>query len=146
LEVINLTLLAVVGRSDLIFRLTLARKALVVLAILLTYRSGITALLWGQVATAFLAYLLNSYYSSRLIGYSTAQQVRDFIPILSMSLVMGVSMAWVGSVIPSDLLKLFAEGIAGLSVYLILNYFLGRPLLVYIVHLAGRLVRLPVAG
>ena len=92
LHVINLTVLQVIGRSDLFFRLEVVKKALVLLAIAITYRWGITAMLWGQVATAAVAYLLNSYYTNRFIGYSTAQQIRDGLPFLLMSILMGA--AW----------------------------------------------------
>ena len=38
---------------------------------------GIVALLIGQIIVAFIAYCLNSFYTKRLIGYSTFQQIRE---------------------------------------------------------------------
>ena len=37
-------------------------------------------MLWGSVITSFGAYFLNSFYSSKLIDYSTSSQLKDIFP------------------------------------------------------------------
>ena len=37
-------------------------------------------MLWSSVFISFVAYLFNSYYSSRLISYSTLSQIKDILP------------------------------------------------------------------
>lgn len=89
LQVLNLNILKVKGRSDLFLRLEIIKKVNVVLAIIITYRWGVTGLIFGQIVTSIIAYLLNSYYSGRLINYSMKDQVRDIIPSFLTAGVMG---------------------------------------------------------
>ncbi len=143
LSAINLTVLTATGRSDLFFRLEVAKKLLVLLAIALTYRWGITALLYGQIMTAFAAYALNSHYAASLINYPTSRQMRDIAPFLLMSLVMGGAMVCIGGVISSPLPRLLAQSLAGMAVYLALNVVLSRPMLAEMIQLARKVVRVP---
>src|SRR5690606_14545823 len=69
LHSINLNILKVKGRSDLFLYLEIIKKAVAVVVILISYRWGVYGLLIGQIVTSVLAYLPNSYYSSKLIGY-----------------------------------------------------------------------------
>lgn len=58
LHVLNLNILKVKGRSDLFLRLEIVKRALVVLTIFTTYRWGIIAILYGQIATSLIGYFL----------------------------------------------------------------------------------------
>lgn len=146
LHIINLTVLTATGRSDLFLRLEVIKKVLVLLAIAVTYRWGITALLYGQIATSLIAYGLNSYYSGMLIGYPTQRQLRDIAPYLLMALLMGGAMLWVGAAVVPLLPRLLAQTAAGILVYLALGYLLSRSMLVGVLNLARRAVQSPVAA
>lgn len=143
LHVINLSLLVVTGRSNLFFRLELIKKLMVIATIAITIRWGITGLLWGQIVTSFAAYFLNSFYTGRLIGYSIVQQVRDGLPFLLMSLLMGAGMALTGAAIEAMPLKLLAQSFVGMSTYLALNYIMHRSLLSEVAYLTRQVIRLP---
>lgn len=129
LHVLNLNILQVTGRSDLFFRLEIAKKLLIVLALIITFRFGITGLLYGQIASSIGSYILNSYYSGKLIGYSTAQQIRDVYPFLLMSVVMGILMYFVGDAVHPMFLKLVAQVGTGLALYFIASLFLGQSII-----------------
>lgn len=78
LHSINLNILKVKGRSDLFLYLEIIKKAVAVVVILISYRWGVYGLLIGQIVTSVLAYLPNSYFSNKLIGYGVSKQLRDF--------------------------------------------------------------------
>ena len=143
LHVINLTVLTVTGRSDLFFRLEVIKKLMFTVALVITFRWGITAILYGQVAVSVIAYFLNSYYSGKLIGYSTIQQIRDVSPFLFISLLMGVSMYLVGSPFSSLFTKLLAQVCSGIFIYLALNIILKRSMLVEVIHLTRQAIHIP---
>lgn len=90
LHVINLNVLTAQGRSDLFFRLEILKKTLVVVAIAVTYRWGITAMICGQIVTSFLSYVLNAYYTGKMLNYPVEEQLRDLAPCLIASAAMGV--------------------------------------------------------
>jgi teichuronic acid exporter len=122
LQVLNLNILKVKGRSDLFLKLEIIKKATVVLAIVLTYRHGIIVMLYGQIITSIIAYLLNSYYSGHLIDYSQWDQIKDITPSLGSAVTMGIVMYLVG-LLPTEshLLKILFQTITGILVYYLIS-------------------------
>lgn len=143
LHVLNLNTLQVTGRSDLFSRLEVVKKVLVVVAIAVTYRTGITALLYGQIATSVVSYFLNCHYSGELIDYSTVEQVRDSIPFLLIAIGMGIVMFFAGRAIHPDLPKLLVQVTAGATFYLSMDYLLGWSVLTEVLNLVHNAIRKP---
>jgi len=89
LHVINLNVLTAQGRSDLFLRLEILKKILIVIAIAVTYRWGIIAMIYGQIVTSCLAYFLNAYFTGKMLDYPITEQIRDLIPSLMLASIMG---------------------------------------------------------
>jgi O-antigen/teichoic acid export membrane protein len=123
LQVLNLNILMVKGRSDLFFRLEIIKKIFVILAILITYRWGVTGLIFGQIGTSVISYLLNSYYSGQLVNYSMIEQIRDITPSFITAGLMGLLLLKINSFF---LISLFSQvillTIVGIIVYFFLNW------------------------
>ena len=96
LHLINLNALQALGRSDLFLRLEIIKKVLIVMNIIITWRWGISAMIYGMVITSILSYYLNSYYTGILIGYSIWEQIRDMYSYLIMAVLMGIAVYAVG--------------------------------------------------
>lgn len=92
LHAINLNMLQVKGRSDLFLKLEIIKKIIAVLPISLGIFYGIEFMLWGSVFTSFVAYFLNSYYSSSQINYSTCSQIKDILPTFLVSFIVASAM------------------------------------------------------
>ena len=92
LHAINLNMLMVKGRSDLFLGLEIIKKSIAVIPICLGIFYGIEFMLWGSVFLSFMAYLLNSYYSARLINYSTWAQIKDIFPSFLVSTFVAAAM------------------------------------------------------
>lgn len=90
LHVINLNLLQGLGRSELFLRLEVIKKVLIIVNIALTWRWGISAMIYGMIATSVFSYYLNSYYTGVLIGYPILEQLRDLLSYLMTAALMGV--------------------------------------------------------
>lgn len=122
LHVLNLNILKVKGRSDLFLRLEIIKKVLVILAIFITYRWGIIAMLYGQIVTSAIGYLLNSFYSGHLINYSQWDQIKDLTPSFGSAVMMGTIMFLVGMVpIQSYLLQILLQSSVGISIYYLIS-------------------------
>ena len=98
LHAINLNILQVKGRSDLFLKLEIIKKTIAVFPILIGIFYGIEYMLWGSVLTSFIAYFLNSYYSADLIRYSTIEQIRDVLPVFTVSFTIAAVM-WLFSLL-----------------------------------------------
>lgn len=78
----NVNILQVFGRSDWFLKLEIIKKILMAVSIFVGFQFGIMGLIWSSVFSSFLSLLINTHYSSRLIDYSTKNQLLDMLPIL----------------------------------------------------------------
>lgn len=90
IHAINLNVLEVKGRSDYFLKLEIIKKVLGVVTLCVTIPMGLTAMCWGRVFTSVVCLPLNTYYTKKIIGYGFRHQMKDLMPILIHSLVMGV--------------------------------------------------------
>lgn len=90
LHAINLNMLQVQGRSDLFLRLEIIKKAIAVIPLLLGIFIDIYWMLWGSVFAGMFAFYLNSYYSGKLLNYSTTDQVKDILPSFGIAVIMAI--------------------------------------------------------
>ena len=88
------------------------------IAIAVTYRWGIIAMIYGQIATSCIAYFLNAYYTGKLIKYYSKEQIFDFLPYLAISAVMGVGVHFVQSIqFPNNISLLISQFTTGIVIY-----------------------------
>lgn len=80
LHAINLNMLQVQGRSDLFLGLEVIKKTIAVGPLLIGAFVGIIPMLLASIVTNIIAYFLNSYYSGKLLGYSSWMQLKDIAP------------------------------------------------------------------
>lgn len=80
LNAINLNMLQVQGRSDLFLGLEIVKKIIAVGPLLVGAFVGIIPMLLSNIIICFISYFLNSYFSGKIIGYSSWMQIRDFAP------------------------------------------------------------------
>lgn len=125
LHVINGNALLSIGRSDLFLKLEIIKKTLTIVAIAITYRWGIEAMILGQIVQSFFAYIINAYYTERFFGYSCWKQIRDVLPYLLTSALMGIFVYSIGMLhFDSLVFKLCCQILVGIIVYLITSYIL----------------------
>lgn len=121
LHVINLNVLVAIGRSDLLLWLEVLKKIIIVISIVVTYRWGIIAMIYGQIVVSVICYYLNSYYTGKLINYPIKEQVFDFAPYLAMSAVMGIGVYSVQLLVFSSNVALLVSQISiGVVAYCVL--------------------------
>ncbi len=121
LHLMNLNVLQALGRSDLFLRLEIIKKIMIAISIAITWRWGISAMIYGMIVNSFIAYYLNSYYNGRLIGYAFREQVFDLVPYLMLSVLMGIVVYAAGRIhFPSHWTMLLAQTTTGIILYVFL--------------------------
>ncbi|MDD5976514.1 MAG: lipopolysaccharide biosynthesis protein [Bacteroidales bacterium] len=90
LHAINLNMLQVQGRSDLFLGLEIAKKIIGLAPLFVGAFVGIFPMLYTIVITGIISYFLNSYFSGKLLGYSSWMQLRDIAPSFFISLTMAL--------------------------------------------------------
>lgn len=121
LQAINLNVLKAQGRSDLFFWLEIIKKALVTVAIFVTYRWGVVAIIYGQIATSLIAYYLNTYYTGKMLKYPITEQIVDLLPALGLSLLIG-AILFILTLLPinSQILLLLLQIVIGVGLWITL--------------------------
>ena len=95
LHAMNLNMLQVQGRSDLFLGLEVIKKIIGIgpLAVCIFY--GIMPMLYTSIITSIIAYFLNSYYSGKLIGYSSWMQIKDIAPSYGVATLIALSVFFI---------------------------------------------------
>ena len=89
--------------------------------IAITWRWGISYIIYGMLITSIVPYYLNSRYTGILIGYSIWEQLRDMCPYLIMAVLMGMTVSTLGFLpFPNYYSLLFVQLTIGVFVYLFL--------------------------
>ena len=91
LHAINLNMLQVQGRSDLFLGLEVVKKVIALAPLFVGAFIGIMPMLWVNMLVGIIAYFLNSYYSGRLLGYSSWMQLRDIAPSYALAFTIALS-------------------------------------------------------
>jgi len=125
IQVINLSVLNAQGRSDLFLRVQVMQYILITINVLITYRWGIAAMIYGQIVISFLACYLCAYYNQKMLDCPFIEQVRDLIPSLALSGLMGLGVYALKYVLITDeLTLLIAQIVTGIVIYSGMCYLL----------------------
>ena len=85
---INLNLLYVKGRSDLVLRMEIIKKLIMFSVLLISMFFGLRAICYAMVFNALVDLYFSSFYTKRILGYSLIQQLKAIYPYFLLSLVL----------------------------------------------------------
>lgn len=91
LHVINLNVLKAQGHSNLFFRLELIKKAVGTFLLVIAVPYGAIGIAWSQALFSILAFFINAYYSGVFLKYGPFSQIKDFLPMLIISVFMAIA-------------------------------------------------------
>lgn len=87
---LNLNVLKSIGRSDLVLRLEVIKKAIGIALILILLRFGIIGILLALWINSIIEFFLNGYYTGKCVGYGILKQIKDIAPTLVISSLIGL--------------------------------------------------------
>lgn len=119
---INLNLLQVKGRSDLFLRLEIIKKIIGIIILIVTIPMGLIAMCIGQIFSSLFSLAINTHYTGKLINIGFIKQMKDLIPILVLSLVMGVVSYLVMMPFENVYIQLGLGIITGIVFYILFSY------------------------
>lgn len=114
---LNLNLLYVIGRTDLVLRLEVIKKIIAVLILIISIPFGLHGMCWGLVLYSFVAVFINTYYTNKLFGYSWQNQFMDYFPYLLSSCLMAGVVFVVQFLFEVAIVKLVVGILTGIFVY-----------------------------
>ena len=125
LQLLNLNILKVKDRADLVFFVGIFKKLIVIAVFVYTLQFGIYEILVGQIISSLICYIPNAYYSSKLINYSIREQFKDFLPSLLLSgMVAGLVYYLQFSLSLMPIIELFSLIVLAICLYLMSGFLL----------------------
>ncbi|MBP5578265.1 MAG: lipopolysaccharide biosynthesis protein [Ruminococcus sp.] len=87
----NLNAIKAMGRSDLFLKLEIIKKVVGLTAILATMWISVKAMAYSFLFTSICCQIINAWPNKKLLGYSYIEQLKDMLPQICLSLVMGAA-------------------------------------------------------
>ncbi|WP_321381704.1 lipopolysaccharide biosynthesis protein [Trichococcus shcherbakoviae] len=86
----NLQAINALGRSDIFLKLEITKKIIGIVILAISIKFGVYAIAVGSLITGMISSFINAFPNVKLLDYSYKEQIRDVIPSLILSLLMGV--------------------------------------------------------
>lgn len=122
IHAINLNLLQVKGRSDFFLKLEIWKKILGVSLMAIAIPQGPIWMISLGVVGSFLALIINTYYTGKLINVGFKKQIIDLLPTLLVSMTMWLVIVLINRIAINDTLLLIVDILVGGLVYILLSW------------------------
>lgn len=116
------------GAAKRLVVVEIIKDALIFVAILTTmWTKNLTIIVWGQFIASAITYFIVLRIAAQTTGYSGAAMIRDLLPALSLSAVMGVCCLLVLPLVNIPVVQMLAVICSGAAVYIVLCKLLRLP-------------------
>jgi len=117
LHTANLNAIKAMGRSDMFLALEIIKKLIGVGVLLLTMRISVYAMALSLLFTSVISQVINAWPNRKLLDYSYLNQLRDMLPALLLSGLMGLAVWPTNMLAISDWVLLPMQVVIGVAVY-----------------------------
>lgn len=121
IQTTNLSVIKALGKADMHLKLELLKKTIAIIIVIISAMFGVYTIAIGSVLYAVIATVLNAYPNRKLIGYSYEEQIKDIIPFILMSVVMGIGVYLVGLFPMSTEAVFILQILVGVVIYTLLS-------------------------
>ena len=90
LSFLQINLLKVIGRTDIILKLEIMKRSVGLITIFASIPFGVIGMCWGFALFYIYSFTLNTFFTSKTLQISFKRQIKDIIPILLNALIMGL--------------------------------------------------------
>lgn len=94
MHALNVNLLNVKGRSDLVFKIGLIKRTVNISLLLVAIPYGVMGIVVSQAVGSLLALIPNTYFSYRLVGYALKEQILDASKPMFSAVLAGSCVLW----------------------------------------------------
>lgn len=118
----NLNAIKAMGRSDIFMRLEIIKKTIDIILIAVALPFGALAIALSELITAPVSALINAAPNKKLLGYGYKEQVRDMIPSMILSLIMGTFVYALSFMNWNVIVTLIVQILVGILIYVTLSH------------------------
>ena len=115
----NLNAMKALGRSDYFLRLEIIKKIIGLAVLFGTMWISVEAMAWSLLGTTIASVIVNSWPNKKLMNYSLIEQIKDMLPSIVLSILMGAVVYLVGYLNGPSTSTLIKQVIFGVALYLL---------------------------
>lgn len=114
----NLNAIKALGKSDIFLILEIIKKVLGLMILFSFMWISVEAIAFSSVLITVISLIINTWPNKKLLNYSLLEQIKDILPSLALSLVMGIIVYSFGVFAGMSLKTLLIQVFFGVSIYL----------------------------
>lgn len=137
----NLQAINALGRSDIYLKLEIIKKIVGTTILIISMFYGVYAIAIGGLLSGVISSFINSYPNLRLLDYSYKEQIKDIIPSLLLSIIMGGIVYSILFFNMSPYLTLIIQILVGAIVYISLAKLFKLECYEYLINTVKSLLR-----
>lgn len=119
----NLNAIKAMGRSDLFLKLEVAKKIVGMIFLLSTMWFGVMVMAYSLLAESILSQIINSWPNRKLLDYRYIDQLKDILPAIMLSLLMGVCIYPISMFDLPNIIILLIQIVLGAAIYIMASIF-----------------------
>lgn len=146
LHTANLNAIKAMGRSDMFLYLELVKKAVGILALVITMYMGVFYMALSRIFTGVLSQLINAFPNKKLLDYPYLEQLKDMAPSILLSALMGAGVYLLTFLGLNDFATLALQLVCGVALYVALSLLFGIDSFNYILSVIKNILRRRGAG
>lgn len=137
----NLNAIMALGRSDLFLKLEIIKKIMGLAAVLITMNISVMAMAYSLLVTSVLSQIINSWPNKKLLNYNYLAQLKDMMPQIVLSIVMGAIVYSVQFAGLNDVATLAIQIATGAIIYTLLSKIFKIESFTYISSAVSKIIK-----
>lgn len=119
---ININLLYVVGRTDLVLKQQYFNISIRIILLLIALQFGIVYIAIAELTASTIHFFINTYYPGKMMKYGAFHQIKDISPVMFSGLLMAVVMIGTMWFVSNDIIKIMTGSLVGAASYLLMMH------------------------
>ena len=115
----NLNAIKAMGRSDMFLKLEIIKKVVGVGLIFATMWHSVMAMAYSLLISAIVSGFINAFPNKKLLSYGYFEQIKDILPSILLSTVMGIAVYCISFIGLHDILTLLIQVLLGAAIYIV---------------------------
>lgn len=138
----NLNALKAIGRSDLFLKLEIEKKIVGIILLLSSMWFGVKVMAYSMLISSVTSQIINTKPNKTELDYGYLEQLKDILPSLLLAMGMGMCVWLVGFIPMPLIIKLLAQVLVGISVYVFMSYILKiKPFMYLLTIIKAKLIK-----
>lgn len=137
----NLNAIKALGRSDLFLKLEIWKKIVGLIALFSTIWISVEAMAYSLLVTSILSQIINAAPNRKLLNYGYFEQLKDILPSIILSIVMGIGISFIGMLGWGNFVTLIIQMILGVVIYIAGSKLIKLDSYEYLLHIFKSFIR-----